>query len=194
MIYAYNIETGEYKMTIPFEDEVKEGTTDIKPPAQKEGKVAVFNQEKNKWSSVNDYRFTHKMVKDNVIYDIENFGNIPEGYTLVTNEEAEELLEQQRIAKLHLTRGDVFRGLLQAKGITRAQIRTMIEQMPEETDEQKLAKEMALIDFDEALDFYRGVAIIDTLGEALGISSEQMTRFFETGDYKELVSNETTVE
>lgn len=191
MIYSYNIETGEYKMTIPFEDEAKEGATDIKPPTQKEGKVAVFSQEKNRWSLINDYRFTHKMVKDDTVYDIETFGDIPEGYTLMTNEEAEKLFEQQRIAKLHLTRGDVFRGLLQAKTVTRAQIRAMIEQMPEGTEEQKLAKEMALIDFDEALEFYRGVPIVDTLGETLGISSEQMTKFFETGDYRELISDET---
>lgn len=96
--------------------------------------------------------------------------------------------EAERIAQLHLTRGDVFRGLLQAKGITRSQLRSMIETMPEETQEQQLAKEMALIDFDEALDFYRGVPLIDTLGLQLGITSEQMTKFFETNDYHELIS------
>ena len=104
------------------------------------------------------------------------------GYT----EEEKEQQEQMRISKLHLTRGDVFRGLLMAKGITRSQIRALIEGMSEETEEEKLAKEMALIDFDEALEYYRGVALIDTLGAALEITPEQMTRFFETGDYKAL--------
>ena len=98
--------------------------------------------------------------------------------------------EAERIAQLHLTRGDVFRGLLMAKGITRAVLRGMIEQMPDETPEQQLAKEMALIDFDEALDFYRGVALIDTLGEALGITPEQMTQFFETNDYHCLITTD----
>ena len=98
--------------------------------------------------------------------------------------------EAERIARLHLTRGDVFRGLLQAKGVTRAQIRTLIEAMPDGTQEQALAKEMALIDFDEALDFYRGVALIDTVGAQLGITSAQMTAFFETCDYHELVNDE----
>lgn len=108
------------------------------------------------------------------------------GYT----EEEKEQQERVRIANLHLTRGDVFRGLLLAKGVTRTQLRAIIEQMPEETPEQKIAKEYALIDFDEALDFYRGVALIDRVGEKLGITPEQMTKFFETGDWHELINEE----
>ena len=104
------------------------------------------------------------------------------GYT----QEEQEEQEAERIAHLHLTRGDVFRGLLQAKGITRAQIRAMIEQMPDTTPAEQLAKEMALIDFDEALEFYRGVPLINTLGTALGITSQQMTKFFKTNDWREL--------
>lgn len=108
------------------------------------------------------------------------------GYT----QEEKEQQEAERIANLHLTRGDVFRGLLLAKGITRADIRGIIETMPEGTPQEKIAKEYALIDFDEALEFYRGVALIDTLGSQLGITSEQMTRFFETKDWHELVETE----
>ena len=91
---------------------------------------------------------------------------------------------KKRIAMLSLTRGDVFRGLLQAKGVTRSQLRTMIE-----TNEQltELEREMALIDFDEALNFYRGNALIDTVGLALGITSEQLDKFFETNDYTTLL-------
>ena len=101
------------------------------------------------------------------------------------HEQAEK--EAQRIAQLHLTRGDVFRGLLMARQVTRAQIRALIEQMPDETPEQQIAKEYALIDFDESLDFYRGVALIDTLGAQLGISGEAMTQFFETNDWHYLI-------
>ena len=89
-----------------------------------------------------------------------------------------------------MTRGDVFRGLLLAKGVTRADIRGMIELMPDGTPEQRTAKEMAFIDFDEALEFYRGVALIDNLGVQLGITPEQMTAFFETKDWHELCTNE----
>lgn len=102
--------------------------------------------------------------------------------------------EAQRIAQLHLTRGDVFRGLLMARQVTRAQIRALIEQMPDETPEQQIAKEYALIDFDESLDFYRGVALIETLGLQLGISSEAMTQFFETNDWHYLIPDTREVQ
>lgn len=89
--------------------------------------------------------------------------------------------------ELKLTRGDVFRGILQAKGVTRSQLRAFIELMPEETEEEKLAKELALIDFDEALYFYRRNPLIDKVGAKLGITNYQMTRFFETNNYHELI-------
>ncbi len=94
----------------------------------------------------------------------------------------EEIAQQKKesVAMLSLTRGDVFRGLLLAKGVTRLQLRGMIEGNAELTEVQK---EMALIDFDEALNFYRGNALIDTVGLALGISAEQLDKFFETNDY-----------
>lgn len=98
--------------------------------------------------------------------------------------------EAERIAQLHLTRGDVFRGLLLARQVTRQQIRALIEQMPDTTPEEQIAKEYALIDFDESLDFYRGIALLDTLGQALGITEEQMTKFFETKDWHYLISEE----
>ena len=106
------------------------------------------------------------------------------GYT----EAEQEQKEKERIAILKLTRGDVFRGLLQAKGVTRAYIRDMINQLPDETTEEKFIKEMALIDFDEALDFYRGNQLINTIGLQLGITPEQLDKFFRTNDYKELLN------
>lgn len=102
---------------------------------------------------------------------------------LVRNEnyEAEQAQkEAERIAMLSLTRGDVFRGLLLARGVTRLQLRGMIEANELLTEVQK---EMALIDFDEALNFYRGNALIDTVGLALGIEPAQLDCFFQTNDY-----------
>ena len=92
--------------------------------------------------------------------------------------------EREKIAMLSLTRGDVFRGLLMAKQVTRAEIRAMIEN--NETL-SILEREMALIDFDEALNFYRGNPLIDTLGATLGITSEQLDQFFMTNDYTVLL-------
>ena len=95
--------------------------------------------------------------------------------------------ERERIAKLSLTRGDVFRALYQAKQVTRTQIRAMIENNELISEAQR---ELALIDFDEALNFYRGNTLIDTLGLALGITSEQLDKFFETNDYTHLITIE----
>ena len=104
------------------------------------------------------------------------------------NYEAEqEQKERERIAHLSLTRGDVFRGLLMARGVTRLMLRGMIEANEQLTEVQK---EMALIDFDEALNFYRGNALIDTVGLALGIEPSQLDCFFETNDYTCLLPKE----
>lgn len=105
-------------------------------------------------------------------------------------EEKQKQKERERIANLHMTRGDVFRGLLLAKGVTRADMRGLIETMPETTPQERIAKEYALIDFDEALEFYRGVSLIDTVGEQLGITPTQMDRFFDTKDWHELINEE----
>lgn len=107
-----------------------------------------------------------------------------DGEEYVLNDEAWEekqaQKEKKRIAMLSLTRGDVFRGLLMARGVTRLMLRGIIESNEQLTEVQK---EMALIDFDEALNFYRGNALIDTVGLALGIDSSQLDCFFETNDY-----------
>lgn len=106
-------------------------------------------------------------------------------------DEMKEQEEKERIGKLSLTRGDVFRALYQAKGVTRAQIRAMIENNELISQAQR---ELALIDFDEALNFYRGNTLIDTLGLALGITSEQLDKFFETNDYTVLLPKEEPTE
>lgn len=95
--------------------------------------------------------------------------------------------QAERTAMLKLTRGDVFRALLLAKGVTREQIKMQLEAMPMSTTEEKISRELALIDFDEALDFYRGNPLIDTVGLGLGITKQQLDEFFETNDYTKLI-------
>jgi len=117
--------------------------------------------------------------------DIDNQWYLTEKCPMKSEEEKQQE-ENQRIAMLSLTRGDVFRALLKAKGITRAMLKSNLELMSENTPEEKLAKEMALIDFEEALEFYRGNALIDTIGNQFGITSKQLDEFFETNDYAKL--------
>ena len=137
---------------------------------------------------ISNETFLNVEVDEDVYNEIEKY--IWDGADLVLDpdyEEKEAQKERERIAMLSLTRGDVFRGLLLAKQVTRAEIRAMIENNETLT---MLQKEMALIDFDEALNFYRGNALIDTLGMTLGITSEQLDKFFETNDYKVLLPKE----
>ena len=93
------------------------------------------------------------------------------GYT----EEELAQFERERIAKLKLTKREVFLGLYQAKGITPDMIKAQI------TDPQ------ALIEFEYANDYYRGNPLINVIGAQLGITPKQLDNFFETNDYTKLI-------
>lgn len=97
--------------------------------------------------------------------------------------------ERERIKNLSMTRGDVFEALILAKGLGKAQIRTMIEKA--ELDD--ITKALYLNRFDEALEFYRGYPIFDMLGQALGITGEMLDKFFETKDYHYLTTCKLTI-
>lgn len=83
--------------------------------------------------------------------------------------------EKERIAHLSLTKREVFLGLYQAKGVTPDMIKAQI------TDPA------ALIEFEYANDYYRGNPLIDVVGLTLGITSEQLDKFFEFNDYTYLL-------
>ena len=142
----------------------------------------------NKWGKTLLYQ-----CSDNEYKEFKDGKRIWQGNELVVNPnyEAEQAQkEAERIAMLKLTRGDVFRALLLAKGVTREQIKAQLEAMPMTTTEEQITRELALIDFDEALDFYRGNPLIDTVGLSLGITKEQLDSFFQTNDYNDLISEE----
>ena len=97
--------------------------------------------------------------------------------------------ERERLDMLSMTRGDVFEALILAKGLTKPQIRAMIEQAELDT----VTKALYLNRFDEALEFYRGYPIFDMLWQALRISSEMLDKFFETKDYHYLTTCKLTI-
>ena len=99
-------------------------------------------------------------------------------------EEKQAQKERERLDKLSMTRGDVFEALILARGLTKPQIRTMIEQA--ELDD--ITKALYLNRFDEALDFYRGFPVFDMLGQVLGVTPKQLDDFFETKDYHYLTN------
>lgn len=92
--------------------------------------------------------------------------------------------ERERIDSLKMTRGDVFEALILAKGLTKPQIRAMIENAELDT----MTKALYLNRFDEALDFYRGFPVFDMLGQALGVTPKQLDDFFKTKDYHYLTN------
>lgn len=96
--------------------------------------------------------------------------------------------EQERINQLHMTRGDFFEGFILATGLSIEMLRSYIDTLPL----SDLEKQLYYNRFDNALDFYRGYPAVSMIGQLLGISEEQLTAFFKTRDYHELMPNITT--
>ena len=115
-------------------------------------------------------------------YEIRETENSLEAWGYTEEEKQEQRKEQ--IAKLSMTRGDVFEALILAKGLTKPQIRTMIENAELDT----MTKALYLNRFDEALDFYRGFPVFNMLGQVLGVTPKQLDDFFETKDYHYLTN------
>lgn len=97
---------------------------------------------------------------------------------------------QEEIGNISMTRGDVFEALILARGITKTQIRAMIENA--ELDD--ITKALYLNRFDEALEFYRKFPLFDLLGQSLGVTAEQLDNFFITKNYEFLKVAETPEE
>lgn len=155
---------------------------------QQDEKIVLFDEDKQKLQDtiafIPQYEGLEiKEVQEGyVIYDFE----------LMTVEEMkakETQKERERLDNLSMTRGDVFEALILAKGLGKAQIRAMIEQAELDT----VTKALYLNRFDEALNFYRAYPIFDMLGQALGITSEQLDKFFETKDYHYLTTCKLTI-
>ena len=104
-------------------------------------------------------------------------------------EEERQRMEEERKAQWHMTRGDFFEGLIRATGFGEAQLRSYLENMD---NISALDKKLYLNRFDNALDFYRIYPAVDMVGALLGITTEQLDRFFEYKEYTTLIPNITT--
>lgn len=182
--------------------------TTIKPPKLTVGEVAIF--ENNKWVKKVDYRFTHKKVDSNLIVsDITEIGEIediivdietalqicnhPDLFKIEndkvikkTDEEIAVEHEQQekiRIANLNLTGADVERGIYRVKGMDFEDILDMVSANPPSGLDVKALK----IEL-KANHFYRGNPYVSAIGKLLGLTEAQLDKFFETNDYKCLLS------
>ena len=155
---------------------------------QQDEKIVLFDEDKQKLQDTIAFMPQYegleikKVEEGYVIYDFELM-------TVEEMKEKEAQKERERLDKLSMTRGDVFEALILAKGLTKPQIRAMIEQA--ELDD--ITKALYLNRFDEALEFYRGYPIFDMLGQALGITGEMLDKFFETRDYHYLTTCKLTI-
>ena len=94
-------------------------------------------------------------------------------------EEQKELEEKERIAKLYLTGADVERGIYKAKGMDFEDIIAFVSANPPQGLDIKALK----IEL-KANNFYRGNPYVSIIGSLLGFTSEQLDRFFESGNYE----------
>lgn len=141
-----------------------------------------YRIKENKLYDWADHKYADDCLYTDIITakELEGYPNkvIVENGELILNpnfDKEQEQKERERIAMLSLTKREVFLGLYQAKGVTPEMIKAQI------TDP------MALIEFEYANDYYRGNPLIDIVGAQLGITPEQLDRFFITKDYTELL-------
>ena len=147
-------------------------------------KILLVDEDKQRLQ--NTIAFTAPQYLGLEIKEVEE-GYVIYDFELMTVEEMEAKQtqkERERLDKLSMTRGDVFEALILARGLTKPQIRAMIEN----ASLDDLTKALYLNRFDEALDFYRGFPVFDMLGQALGVTPEQLDDFFETKDYHYLTN------
>lgn len=136
--------------------------------------------------------------KETVIETVAELLIAPEGYYICYEENYTDGTlnpdfidpERARLDALSLTRGDVFAGLIQARMMDESALSEMIELMPEETQEQKIAKMLSRNALSNALHFHRGHPLVNTIGGQLDISEENLDNFFLTNDYHYLLPEE----
>lgn len=91
--------------------------------------------------------------------------------------------ERERINMLSLTAADVERAIYKAKGMDFEDILEMVKENPD-IDVKALKIEL------KANNFYRGNTWVEQIGALLGFTPEMLDRFFESGEWEELVKVE----
>lgn len=79
-----------------------------------------------------------------------------------------------------LTEADVERALYKVKGLDFDDILELVKDNPN-IDSKALKIEL------KTSNFYRGNPYVSVIGNLLGFTEKQLDKFFETGDYKELI-------
>lgn len=131
---------------------------------QQDDKILLFDEDKQKLQNTISFmpqyagleiKETERPIEDFQFADTDEY------------KEEQAKKERERLDLLSLTKREVFLGLYQAKGITPEQIKAQI------------SAPAALIEFEYANDYFRGNPLINTVGQALGITSDQLDKFFD---------------
>lgn len=96
----------------------------------------------------------------------------------------------ERIAMLNLTGADVERAIYKARGMDFDDIIAYLEAQPLAEDGQPVVDIKALKIELKANNFYRGNPYVEQIGQILGFTDGQLTKFFETNDYTKLIESE----
>jgi len=88
--------------------------------------------------------------------------------------------ERERLNALSLTAADVERAIYKVKGLDFDDILELVKDNPD-IDSKALKIEL------KANNFYRGNPYVSAVGNILGFTEEQLDKFFESGDYEELM-------
>lgn len=113
---------------------------------------------------------------DVAIYALEANEVMENNIPVINPDYQQELAQQERLRLnlLNLTKADVLLALYQDKGITPDDIKIMLkDNVP------------ALIKFDYASSYYRGDEVVNSLGLALGYTTEEMDYLFENKKFPE---------
>lgn len=205
--YIYDANTKEYLYSTAIQENPKhageylmpDNCTLIEPTAAPAGKVNCFINDA--WAKVTDHRGGYQVKLADVTFSkVDYIGEAHTGYQFITDEvyadyqsdnekykvvdgvftdisdtqEYQDILarrEAERVAKLSLTKREVFLALYADKGIT-----------PEQLEAQITSPE-ALIEFKYAEKYYRGNPLIDTVGQMLGYTPQQLDTLFKTGGF-----------
>lgn len=119
-------------------------------------------------------------------YKYQNGEIVQKAESEIKEEKAQE--EAERIAMLNLTAADVERAIYKAKGLDFDDIITMVQAQPLSEEGTPILDIKALKIELRANNFYRGNPYIDQVGAILGFTKQQLDEFFETNDYKKLLS------
>ena len=159
--------------------------------------VRIFEDKINSIGEVKLVEAENIEISDELYADISQFPDKyiwdSENQMIIENPDYESLLvqkEAERIAMLNLTGADVERAIYKARGMDFDDIISYLEAQPLAEDGQPVVDIKALKIELKANNFYRGNPYVQRIGEILGFTDQQLTKFFETNDYTKLIESE----